>query len=80
MTISIRKLREFLLFKYSKIERMALFEREATTLFHEFRQWYRDNHYNKVPHGVTLKIFNGWLKKLDVIVVSKSNRKTKLRL
>ena len=75
MTVPIRVLREFLLFKYSKIERRALFEREAHSLFYTFRQWYKDTHYNKSANGVTLKIFSGWLKKCDVIVVPKSNRR-----
>ena len=75
MTLSIRILKEFLLFKYSKIERMALFEREALALFYEFREWYKDVHYNKSANGVTLKIFTKWLKKCDVVVVPKSNRR-----
>ncbi len=75
MTVPIRVLREFLLFKYSKIERMALFEREALALFYTFREWYKETHYNKSADGVTLKIFTKWLKKCDVIVVSKLNRR-----
>ena len=75
MTVPIRVLREFLLFKYSKIERMALFEREALALFFEFREWYKNVHYQRSANGVTLKIFTKWLKKCDVIIVPASNRR-----
>lgn len=76
MKTSKRDLKEFLLFKYGILEKQALFEREIAVLFKEFGAWYREQHWGKAPAGVTLKIFTGWLKKSDtIIILTKSNRK-----
>ena len=55
----------------SKGEKRALFEREASTLFKEYRKWHQDNFYGKSPSGVKLVLFRKWLIENDCFFVTK---------
>jgi hypothetical protein len=75
MTTSKRTVAEFLIFKFGpmpKGEKRALFNREAATLFKEYRNWYKDNNWGKNPSGVKLLLFKKWLVENNCFFVTKN--------
>ncbi len=70
--------RSFLIFKYGEKAigwKRPLFNRELSTLFKEYREWYRDNHYGKNPSGVKEHLFKKWLIENNCFFIPKRGKR-----